>query len=198
MSVAGAVAAPLADGERPRERGWFPTVVLAVVILFVVFGGYIAAGALSAETGPPVVVGGAVGVRPLSGWEVAKQGTLAGGGEFAELTRGTGSLDVVATSTPLAPDDLLRTYVEDFLKPDAEQLSVSEQIDTIRLGNGLEAVRASYVGTFGDRQAQIEGDVTALVSPTGQGVIFDGWGPAGLYPYAQGDIDEMIRTAEVR
>jgi len=194
---ATAMATPAAPAER-KVRTWLPTLVILGIVLFVVFGGYVVAGALSSETGPPLEVGNAVTVSPLTGWEVARRGPVTGGGEFAELTRGTGSLDVFTTSTTLSPEDLLRTYVNEFLKPNAQQLSVSEEINQVQLDNGMSAVRASYVGTFGDRHSQIEGEVTALVTPSGQGVVFDGWGPAGLYPYAQGDVDTMIRAAEVQ
>jgi hypothetical protein len=197
-TVVTATTAESPAAPEKRERKWLPTLIVATIVLFVVFGGYLVAGALSTKTGEPVVIGDAVTVHPLSGWELANRGPVTGGGEFAELTRGTGSLDVVTTSTSLSPEDLLRTYVEEFLKPNADQLSVSQQIDQIQLDNGMSAVRASYVGTFGDRHSQIEGEVTALVTPSGQGVVFDGWGPAGLYPYAQGDIDTMIRAAEVQ
>jgi hypothetical protein len=54
-----------------------------------------------------------------------------------------------------------------------------------------------YVGTFGDVQAPIEGEVVAVVSPSGVGVVFDGWSTSGQLRFAIEDIRTMVRTAEI-
>ena len=41
------------------------------------------------------------------------------------------------------------------------------------------------------------GEVTAVVSPSGAGVIFDGRAPAGQLQFENDEIDEMIERAEI-
>ncbi len=84
------------------------------------------------------------------------------------------------------------------LTPDSQQLSVSRQFEPVALNSGLTGVRIAYVGLFGRAHASIEGEVTAVVSPSGVGVIFDGWAPNGLLQYVSDDLHEMIDSAEVR
>jgi hypothetical protein len=45
--------------------------------------------------------------------------------------------------------------------------------------------------------ASIEGVVVAVVSPSGVGVIFDGWAPAGMLEFVLDDIRTMIVRAEI-
>ena len=88
-------------------------------------------------------------------------------------------------------------YVDDVLEPDAEQFRVSEEVEPVRLASGLTGSRIAYVGLFGDVQAPIEGEVTAVVSPSGEGVIFDGWAPAGQLQFEIDEIDTMIQHTEI-
>jgi hypothetical protein len=53
------------------------------------------------------------------------------------------------------------------------------------------------VGTFPGVPAPIEGQVTAIVSGSGVGVVFDGWSPSGLLQFALDDVEAMIDGAEV-
>jgi hypothetical protein len=39
--------------------------------------------------------------------------------------------------------------------------------------------------------------VTAVVSPSGEGVIFDGWAPAGQLQFEIDEIDTMIQHTEI-
>ena len=176
-----------------RERRVLPAAGVVLTLVVVVIGGYVTAGALSSPSGNPVEVAGVVTVTPLSGWELAERFADP---PTARLTRGSASLDVAAVSFGGSREELARAYVDEVLEPQAEQLSVSE-IETVTLASGLEASRFSYVGTFGDVQVAIEGEVTALVSPSGSAVIFDGWAPSGLLQYALDDVRTMIERAEV-
>lgn len=176
-----------------RERRVLPVVVVFLVLVAVVSGGYLTTAALTTPAGPPVDVAGVVRVTPLSGWELAERFAEPPG---ARLTRGTASLDVVAVSFSGTRDDLLREYVTGVLDPDAEQLSVSE-VETVTLASGLEGSRLFYFGTFGDVQAPIEGAITALVPASGAGVVFDGWTPFGLLQYAFDDLETMIERADL-
>jgi hypothetical protein len=166
-----------------------------VVLSAVMFGGFVVSSALSRPVGPSVSVGGLVRVSPLSGWEFADRITSPPG---ARLTRGSGNLDFFAVSFPGSARDLAREAVNRILEPNAERLSVSQTFVPVRFASGLEGVRISYVGLFGKGQSAIEGQVTAVVSPSGRGAVFDGWAPQGLLQYSLGDIDTMIDTAGIR
>jgi hypothetical protein len=176
-----------------RERRLLPPLVVLAVLLGTTFGGFAAAAALSTPAGPPVDVAGRVSVRPLSGWGLARRAVDPPG---ITLTRGSASLDVAAGSFSGGPGELLREYVRGVLEVQARQLSVSEP-ETVVLDSGLTGTRVSYVGTFGDVGSPIEGEVTAVVSDSGVGAIFDGWAPFGLLRYAEGDLEVMIERAEV-
>ena len=39
--------------------------------------------------------------------------------------------------------------------------------------------------------------MTIVVTPSDQGVVFDGWAPAGLLPFVRSDIETMIADAAV-
>lgn len=178
----------------PAKIRWLSTVVLAAVLGVVVFGGYIAAGALSQPVGPPVTVAGVVRVQPLSGWELAVR---FGSPPGARLSRGSGNLDFAALPFNGSSLDLVREYVNQVLEPGAEQLSVSKEAEPVTLRSGLAGVRIRYIGLFGRAQASIEGEVTAIVSPAGVGAIFDAWSPERLLQYVIDDIHRMIDRAEV-
>lgn len=177
-----------------RERTWLPTLAVLGVILVVVLGGYVTAAALSEPAGPPVSVGGIVTVQPLSGWEVATQASV-GGLPFARLTRGNGNLDVVAvpgyrgSASALADEYVIRVLQEQLTR-----LQVSDDPETVALGSGLVGERFSYVGVT-DTGSSIEGEVTAVVTPAGDGVVFDGWAPEGLLAFVDGDVHTMTDRA---
>jgi hypothetical protein len=167
---------------------------VAAVIVGVVAGGYVVADALGETSGVVTTVSASVTVTPRPGWELAER---FGDPPGARFTRGDASLDVASIAFTGSDLDLLAAYVDEVLEPDAEQLRVSETVEPIALGSGLIGSRIAYVGTFGDVQAPIEGEVTAVVSPSGVGVVFDGWAPSGQLRFAIDDIHTMVRTAEI-
>ena len=193
----------LSPGARRPSRGGWATLAVLGVIMTVVLGGYFTAAALSEPTGSAVEVAGIVRVRPLSGWAVADRGSLAGR-PFVHLTRGSGNLVVVAFGG-LGGDviSLARGYA-DLLSGELSQLSVS-QPRTVRLdsgsgsssGSGLAGVRFGYVGVVAGTGTSIEGEVTAVLAPSGDGVVFEGWAPAGVLSFVLSDIESMIERAEV-
>jgi hypothetical protein len=192
------MSAPAVEVSLPeppgRERRWLPVVAVVAVMSVVVAGGHLVADALGRAGGAAVAVSPAVEVTPLPGWELAERFPDPPG---VRLTRGAASLDVISIAFAGTDAELLAEYVRGVLEPDAEQLQVSEQPERVDLGSGLTGSRIAYVGLFGDVQASIEGEVTAVVSPSGTGVVFDGWAPAGQLRFSVDDIDEMIRTAEI-
>jgi hypothetical protein len=177
-----------------RQRRWIPVVALAAVLAAVTSGGYLTSDALGEIQGGAVAVGTSVRVTPFPGWELADRSTEP---DRIRLTSGSTSLDVAAFPFDGTDVDLLGRYVDDVLEPDAEQFRVSEEVEPVRLASGLIGSRIAYVGLFGDVQAPIEGEVTAVVSPSGEGVIFDGWAPAGQLQFEIDEIDAMIERAEI-
>ena len=177
-----------------RQRKWIPVIALAAVLAAVTTGGYLTSDALGEVRGGAVAVGTSVRVTPIPGWELAGRSTDP---DRIRLTSGSTSLDVAALPFDGTDVDLLGRYVDDVLKPDAEQFRVSEEVEPVRLASGLTGSRIAYVGLFGDVQAPIEGEVTAVVSPSGEGVIFDGWAPAGQLQFEIDEIDAMIEHAEI-
>jgi hypothetical protein len=177
-----------------RQRRWVPVVVLVAVVTGVVSGGYITSDALGETSGETVMVSASVRITPLPGWVLAER---FGDPPGIRLTSGSTSLDVATIPFTGTDVDLLASYVDEVLEPGAEQFQVSEEVEPIRLASGLTGSRIAYVGLFGDVQAPVEGEVTAVVSPSGAGVIFNGWAPAGQLQFEIDEIDEMIERAEI-
>ena len=190
---AGAEPAPL-PAPPLRQRRWIPVIALAAVLAAVTSGGYLTSDALGEVRDGAVAVGTSVRVTPFPGWELAGRSTDP---DRVRLTSGSTSLDVAAFPFDGTDVDLLGWYVDNILEPEAEQFRVSEAVEPVRLASGLTGSRIAYVGLFGDVQAPIEGEVTAVVSPTGQGVIFNGWAPAGQLQFEIDEIDAMIERAEI-
>jgi len=185
------------DESRPQrqpERRWWPTFAVMGVILVVVLGGFVTAAALSEPAGPPVTVGSVVTVQPLSGWATVTTAPRSGL-PFARITRGGGNLDVVVipgyggTAGGLAHD-----YVDRVLNQELTRLSVSEALEPVTLLDGTIARRFHYVGA-NDTGQSVEGEVTELVTPSGDGVVFDGWAPEGLLSFVDGDLHTMVDRA---
>ena len=177
-----------------RQRRWIPVVTLAAVLAAMTTGGYLTSDALGETRGGAVAVRTSVRITLFPGWELARRWTDP---DRIRLTSGSTSLDVAALPFDGTDVDLLGRYVDEVLEPEAEQFRVSEELEPVRLASGLTGSRIAYVGLFGDVQAPIEGEVTAAVSPSGEGVIFDGWAPAGQLQFEIDEIDAMIDRAEI-
>jgi hypothetical protein len=177
-----------------RQRRWVPVLVVAVLLVGIVSGGYVTADALGGVGGETVVVSPSVTVTALPGWELAERFE---GPTGIRLTKGGASLDVASLPFTGSSEGLVAAYVENILEPGAEQFRVSETVEGVVLESGQVGARITYVGLFGDVQAPIEGEVTAVVTPDGLGVIFDGWAPSGQLQFAIDDAHTMIRRAEI-
>ncbi len=202
MGAPPAVGAPVrpdvpADARRSSRGGW-ATFGVVTAILAVVLGGYVAAAALSEPVGPPVGIPGVVSVRPLSGWISAGGRTTFGGGPSIQLTRGSGNL-LVTVREPYRgdPGSLAGAYRDSVLTERLSQLSVSRSLENVRLRTGLLGVRFAYVGVIGDTGTSVEGEVTVVVTPSGHGIVFDAWAPAGLLSFVRSDVRTMVNEAEV-
>lgn len=204
-SVVPARPDAIAGAARPVRR-WLPTALVTLVMSVAVLGGFVVAGTLPAPEVRPVALAGVLRIRPLPGWEVVRreQATVplpSGGvitGEFAQLTRGSGALDLLAL--PGAGGDALELadlYAAAVLSSQLERLSVSDLVERITLPTGLEAVRFGYIGSEPQSGAAIEGSVTAVVAPSGNGAVFDGWASRGQLELISEELVAMIARAEV-
>jgi hypothetical protein len=171
-----------------------------------VLGGFVVAETLPQPEVRPIELGGVVTVRPLRGWEVVLRervtvpaptgGSLSG--DFAQLTRGNGALDLLAL--PGAGGEALELadlYAREVLSRQLERLALSERVRGIVLPNGLQAVRFGYIGSEPRSGSSVEGAVTAVVSPGGNGVVFDGWAFRGQLELIVEELSAMIDGAEV-
>ena len=196
---------PDARAARPLRR-WLPTGFVALVISVTVLGGFVVAETLPAPEVRPVTLAGVLTARPLPGWEVVRreQATVpspSGGvisGEFAQLTRGSGALDLLALpGVDVAALELADLYAVEVLASQLERLSVSDRVERITLRNGLQAVRFGYIGSEPSSGAAIEGSVTVTVAPSGNGAVFDGWAFQGQLELIGEELVAMIDGAEV-
>ena len=182
---------------RPEWR-WWPLGGVVAVIAVVVLGGYVTSAALSEAAGAPVQIPGIVQVRPLSGWVESGAGQVEieiGGGApglFVHLTRGNGNFAVVAVRVgSVSPEELARAYVLGELERGLARLTVSRNLENVTLGSGASAVRLAYVGEVVETGVSIEGEIAVLVTPGGDGVIFDAVAPEGLLQFILGDVHSM-------
>jgi hypothetical protein len=176
-------------GSRPRR--WRPLASVVLCLAAVVLGGRVAASAVTVP-GPPVQVAPGISVRPLSGWRVVRQGT------GVLLTRGSGSLSVLPTGGGSDPATIASEYARQVLRPNAQGLTLSRGLQTVRLPSGLVGVSFAYQGTFRGqgREMPLQGEVTVVVGQR-DGVVFDAWAQPEVYEYERADVQTMIRTAEV-
>ena len=128
----------------------------------------------------------------LPGWQ-----QLEAGGALQGVRLQKGSVVVDFRVTQFTGDQvaLLTAYVEQILKPDAQQLNVNGV--TVVPVNGKNAARATYLGLFNGVTGAVEGELTTLVSAGGTGVIVDAWGAQGSLTPALGEVHAMINTLEV-
>jgi hypothetical protein len=151
------------------------------VLLFVTLGGFLFGGSSGAVAGDVVLgeqvpVTENVAIQLAEGWSVTQQAENPPG---VILTGPGGNALVGAPPGSGPPESLLEFYVNEILAGQADQLSVGEA-EPLGLASG-SALAASYIGVFPDVGTPLEGQVVAVVSPSGIGVVVDGWAPQGAY-----------------
>ena len=186
----------------PGESRWLSAIGVLAVTLFVALGGFLVAGDPTAAgeeitgaegtPGAPIPVG-PISVRPAPGWTVSRQ---VPDPPQLRLTKGTAQFFVVIPPLQAPAEGQLQSYVDEVLAPQAGQLSVSP-IEAVELPSGQPAVLVSYVGSFDGVASPLEGEVLALVSPSGTPVVFDGWAPEGLWVGARDEVRSMVSGAEI-
>lgn len=200
MQTAEAAPTPPAQ-PRPRPARWLPLLGLLAVMSFVTLGGFFfsttpaqpaLAGGGEVETGPAVEVSRGVTIEPAAGWQVTgpvedPPGLILDGGSgqlLAGVPQETGS-----------PEELVAFYATTYLEPQASQLSVGET-ESMSLSAGA-AVRAPYVGVFEGVGVPIEGEIIAIVAPSGTGVALDGWAAQGSYGAVRDQVEAMAATVVI-
>jgi hypothetical protein len=189
--------------KAPREARWLPTVLSLVVLLFVSFGGFVVAGDTSAATqeitgdetepGEPIELVPGVIIHPPQGWSVTRPE-----GQPPSLRLANGIAQMYIAVSPVAGDPVrqLDTYLNDVLVPQASQISTSPA-QSIDLPSGHPAAYFAYLGSFQGVNAPLEGEVAAVVAPSGTALVIDGWAPEGQFVSVQQDVRAAVATAEV-
>jgi hypothetical protein len=164
-------------------------------IIVLALGGFAVARITGLPKEAPVQVGTAVRITPPSGWEVKESEEGA-----VWLSRGSANLRVVTGPAPdTSPEDLAKVAL-DALREDARGPLLVSDPESLTAGGGHPASRVAYQGQFGSegRVTIVQGEVTAVVAPSGTGVVFDAWSLPEIYPYEEGDVHKMIEEAEIR
>ena len=185
-----------ASSQRRVERRWIPAIAVVLVMLSLTVGAHAIGARLAGQRQPLTGMPGVLEVQPAPGWEVAERSD-DGATHQLLLRRGTAGLLIVGIEAyGRGPEDLAHDYAEQVLDQHLAQLRIGGDAGAVMLPSGLEAVRFGYVGVTADG-VTIEGVVTAVVSPSGTGVVFDGFAPEGDLVSAAGDLSSMIDSAGV-
>jgi hypothetical protein len=182
------------DEARGQGRRWLPPLAVLGVILVMTVGARGVADALAEPAGGPVEVGGVVRVQPRTGWTVSSREDR---GSFHEalLVRGAAGLSIVGIEEASEPPEALAGSYAQVLSGRFVQLRLAGDGASATV-QGLPAVRFGYVGIT-DQGVTLEGVVTAVSAPSGNGAVFDAFAPEGeLAAFAQ-DLDAMIAGAGV-
>src|SRR5215218_5807313 len=91
------------------------------------------------------------------------------------------------------PVTLAGEYARQVLRPNAQGLTLSRGLRTVRLPSGLVGVSFAYQGTFRGqgRDMPLQGEVTVVVGQR-DGVVFDAWAQPEVYEYERADAQTMI------
>jgi hypothetical protein len=193
-------AAPPPAGVAAARR-LAKTALLLSVLAVVVVGGPLVDAALRVPAGPPLDLAPGVRLAPLSGWRLA---SAQRDGRPALLTRGSASLAVLSVPAggPGAggPVALAARYLRARLEPASANLMVGDAEPLLLGGGRLVGARVAYRGDFDGlgRDGALVGEVTAVVSPHGTGVVFDAWALPDIYDYERDDVRAMLERAQVR
>ncbi|HVF08903.1 MAG TPA: hypothetical protein VNC60_10030 [Actinomycetota bacterium] len=180
-------------GTAGRGR-WLPAAGVLGVLIVTSLGGYAVSAALSEPAGPRVSIPGEVSLQPLSGWEPTDAGVISGR-PVVRVTRGSGTLALVAWG-PVAGDaaSLATEVVDVLLRDQLDRLSVSEEFSSVATG-GLEGERFTFVGIDRGTGVAVEGEITAVVTSAGRGVVFVGFAPEGSLAFVDDDLHSLISAA---
>jgi hypothetical protein len=192
--VGSSVEAIAARAERtPVGKSLLQTGAVLLFIVTLAFGGYLVGAITGLPREAPVQIGSVVTIKPLTGWKVARNENGA-----ALLTRGSANLRVVTGPAQDAkPSDLMGIAL-DTLKEEAHGPLLVGEPESLTIG-GFPAARVAYQGQFstGERSTIIQGELTAVISQAGNGVLYDSWSLPEIYPNQEGDVHTMIEEAKL-
>ena len=146
--------------------------------------------------GQPLPPGSFLTAGPLRiplepGWQ-AQEGPSSS--IIVRLVKGSAAIDLLSLTVQggtATPDAIYNGYMQ-LIGADGTGFTNTPP-SNIQIGGGLPATRGNYAGVFG--QSQIEGEVTAFVTGTSDGWVWDAWASTGtlraLLPEAQRMIDNI-------
>jgi hypothetical protein len=174
-------------------KGWIATLVVAAIMVAIVVGGFIAAGAVTENRSVLYNVNG-VGVTPIPGWDFVGRGD---DGRTILLTNGSGSLAITVYGQPTGPIvtepiDWLARKRDEWL---ATGTATATEIVDVTVGDRTGR-RFSYAGTFEDLATPVEGQVSEIDGAKSV-ALFDGWADKGQFSVVKDDIDAMIESAVI-
>jgi len=191
---APSAAAAMLD-RRSFGKGLVQTLAVLGFLLALVLGTGLFAVLPGASAGTPVDVAPGLRVQPLAGWTVAEQ--TEGGGM---LSRGAANLHILTESGVAAgqTDQLIVAYLSG-LKQGAKGGDIpTDEPQDVTLPNGLKARRVHFQAQFDDGPAvTVQGEITAVISNSGLGIVFDGFSSPDIQPYSEGDVHQMIDKAVI-
>lgn len=190
---------PPIPAPQPKERKWPPLLGLVAVMIFVTFGGFLFSGETAnpvfsedVEVGTAVPVAQGVTIQPAEGWVVTDE---VGDPPGIVLEGGNGLLLAGVPGGASSPDELVAFYVSGYLEPQASQLSTGTT-EPVAMPAGTGAV-VSYVGVFEGVDVPIEGEVIAIIGPSGTGVVLDGWSQQGTYGAVRDQVRAMAESVVI-
>jgi hypothetical protein len=188
MPAASASAAPPA--HRAQPRGGLATLVVFLVMIGIVGGGYVASNAVADLPAQPVEVARGVVVTPVANWDF---GGRSSDGNTVLISKGDGSL-AVSVSEGTDVTAALTRLRDEWTASGTVTASPVEPV-TDRRG-GQQGLRFAYSGSFSDTPAPVEGEVIGFAG-SGLLVVFDGWASMGDYIRIQPDVAAMIDAAVI-
>ncbi|MGE5226758.1 MAG: hypothetical protein ACM3OO_07765 [Planctomycetaceae bacterium] len=178
-----------------RQRRW-PTLVVLAAIAALTIGGRAVADALSGPLGPSTGFPQVVTIEPGSGWRQTAYEDTPGA---EQLTLAKGAVRLTVTGMPGYQGDALQ-LAEAYLQARSAQVASFGEggIRQGTLPSGLPAAAFAYSGVTPDGSAVI-GTVTATVGQSGNGVVFDAYGPEQdlTGAIASGELRSMIDGAAI-
>src|SRR5918995_860669 len=169
-----ATATPSTPVAQSQPRGGLATLIVLLVMVAVVGGGYVASNAVAGLPAQPVEVANGVIVTPYQNWEF---GGRSDDGTTVLISKGDGSLAVTVnegSDVGLALAELRDDWTSSGTVTATEIERVTER------RGGQEGFRFIYSGSFSDTPSPVEGQVIGYAG-SGVVVLFDGWAAVGDY-----------------
>jgi hypothetical protein len=150
-------------------------------------------GGQPGQPGGQVVTAGPLRITLLQGWQVVQPANNA----IASFVKGSAQIDLVnltITGGSATATGLYNGYMGIISQGPTGFTSAPPA--SIQVGAGTPAARGGYTGLFGSNQ--VEGDVTAFITGTSDGWVWDAWGTSGTLGPMLGEARQMIDTVQVQ